>query len=363
MVTVTVMSKVDYSIYDEVWAIVRSLKYANQKIKHVPELSPSWSLFKKYLAMRNAGEWNNETFQAVYVPWFLNEMRGKVQQKLMNDLFNTKKHICLVCFCTEEELCHRSIIGGMLQGAGLDVRGLEKDYSYYFDWYKKGVPGVPCSDKKPLTVKKVTEYNSNVGYMYESDAEDIFDKMLPTLMFTGRRPKDLCWYDTVKYKGFVDDLMKLVYEEFYCRRGIRRFLSGGAQGFDQMAFWAVEKMKKVYGCTDIENVVFMPFEGQELRWAEKGLFSQAEYWLMVKNADKVVVTCEDNSIESLFTRNHAMCAQSGTCLGMYPDNSWHTAKGGTAECLRHAEKNGLDVFRLGYEIDGFGLHMNSFGKA
>lgn len=140
MVTITSMSNITYASYDEVWAIVRSLKYANPNMRHVPDLSPSWGLFRRYLSLRDAGNWNDETFQDIYVPQFLKEMHGKEQQDLLNDLYSTKKHICLVCFCQDEGLCHRSIVGGMLQGAGLEVNGLSKDYSYYFDWWKNGVP-------------------------------------------------------------------------------------------------------------------------------------------------------------------------------------------------------------------------------
>lgn len=363
MVTIQQMSKVNYAEYDEVWAIVRSLKYANPNIRHVPELSPSWALFKRYLSLRDSGNWNEDTFRTIYVPQFLNEMRGKIQQKLLNELFNTKKHICLVCFCSEEELCHRSIIGGMLQGAGLAVKGLGADYSYYYDWWKNGVPGISHNIAKisdnHVTIEKITDYNSNVKFLYKMDLsiDNLFYDNLPTMCFTGRRPKDLCGYETAKYKEFVDNLAKLIFDTFYVKLGIRRFITGGAQGFDQMVFWAVEKIKKTYGCNDIQNVVFIPFEHQEIRWAEKGLFSVSDYRMMIKHADMVVVVCKDNTIESMFTRNHAMCDVSTYCLGLYPDDNWNINKGGTAECLRYAVNHCSNTIRLGYEIDDTGLHM------
>ena len=90
MVSIMQISDINYADYDEVWAIVRSLKYANPRLRHVPELSPSWGLFKRYMSMRDNGTWNEETFRGVYVPQFLKEMRGKVQQALVNELFNTK---------------------------------------------------------------------------------------------------------------------------------------------------------------------------------------------------------------------------------------------------------------------------------
>jgi hypothetical protein len=77
MVTITRISNVNYDDYDEVWAIVRFLKYGNPRLKHVPEIAPSWSLFKTYMELRKSGQWNEETFKSVYVPQFLKEMRGK----------------------------------------------------------------------------------------------------------------------------------------------------------------------------------------------------------------------------------------------------------------------------------------------
>ena len=69
MITITNIKNINYADYDEVWAIVRSLKNPG-KMKHVPELSPSWNLFKKYLNLRDTGKWNAAAFQNVYVPTF-----------------------------------------------------------------------------------------------------------------------------------------------------------------------------------------------------------------------------------------------------------------------------------------------------
>lgn len=364
MVTILRISEVNYNDYDEVWAIVRSLKYGNPRIRHVPELSPSWSLFKTYMRLREEGKWNEEVFRTIYVPQFLKEMRGKEQQKLMNELFSTSKSICLVCFCEEEWLCHRSIIGGMLQGAGAVVKSLHRDYSYYFDWYKNGVPGVTEEQLKQDNGKRIEDYNKNVVYLYERDEDGpLFTDDIPTVNATGRRPKDLCMYDTSKYNAFVADLSKLLYEEFYQKRGMRRFISGAAQGFDQMFFWAVERMKTAYKLTDVQNIVFVAFEHQEVRWAKSGCFSQAEYWLMIKKADKVAVTCAENSIESLFTRNHVMCDNSSCCLALYPNDNWKMSKGGTAECMRYARDHGPELLRLGYTVDNIGLHMGELTAA
>lgn len=82
--------------------------------------------------------------------------------------------------------------------------------------------------------------------------------MSKTLCFTGRRPKDLGFIETIvskngreylknaqnedAYKDFVLSLSGIL-EKFY-ENGYTRFISGGAQGFDQLAFRAVSLVKE-----------------------------------------------------------------------------------------------------------------------
>ena len=133
MITITDIRNVNHAAYDEVWAVVRSLKNPG-KMKHVPELSPSWALFKKYLQLRDMGEWNADTFRSIYVPTFLKEMKGLEAQRKLSELAGLDrqgKRICLACFCHDEALCHRSIIAGILQYRGIQIHGVKGDYSKY----------------------------------------------------------------------------------------------------------------------------------------------------------------------------------------------------------------------------------------
>lgn len=133
MITITDIRNVDHAAYDEVWAIVRSLKNPGN-LKHISELSPSWNLFKKYLQLQDSGWWNTETFRNIYVPTFLREMQtGTARRKLseLMELDRQGKRICLVCFCSDETLCHRSIVAGILQYAGVRIQGVKGDYSPY----------------------------------------------------------------------------------------------------------------------------------------------------------------------------------------------------------------------------------------
>ncbi len=133
MISITNIRNIDISKYDEVWAIVRSLKNPG-RMQQVPELSPSWALFKRYLGLRDAGQWNTDTFQKIYVPVFLKEMQSIAARRKLTELIELDrqgKRICLACFCPNEATCHRSIVAGILQSKGIAVNGVTKDYSEY----------------------------------------------------------------------------------------------------------------------------------------------------------------------------------------------------------------------------------------
>lgn len=82
---------------------------------------------------------------------------------------------------------------------------------------------------------------------------------------------------------------------------------------------------------------------------------------MLALADSTRIISEGNSIKALFDRNHAMVNDAGILLGLYPDDSWRTAKGGTAECLRYAQSckrsRPMDIYQLKYAAQREGLQV------
>ena len=137
MIEIKAIKDVKYEDYDVIYAIVRSMKYKSDKIIQVPELSPSRELFFEYLRLKKENNWNKDTFERIYVPQFLKEMKEKTATDWLNKLYidSKQKRICLVCFCPSEELCHRKIIQGLLQGAEANI-SLEKDYRKYYEMYQ-----------------------------------------------------------------------------------------------------------------------------------------------------------------------------------------------------------------------------------
>lgn len=82
--TITKIRNTGYIAYDGVLAIVHSLKNPD-RMKYVSELSPSWSLFKKYLGLWDVGRWNADTFQKVYVPVFSEEMQTEAARSKLEE--------------------------------------------------------------------------------------------------------------------------------------------------------------------------------------------------------------------------------------------------------------------------------------
>ena len=187
---------------------------------------------------------------------------------------------------------------------------------------------------------------------------------MKTIAFTGRRPKYLGGYDARKYANFYTEFMPWL--EWFYSQGYTRFISGGAQGFDMLAFGCVNQLRQKHfeiGDAQVENIVYIPFEGQSNKWAENGIFSKADYNQMLALATDTKLVCDVSNpqgnfaIRCLMVRNHAMIDDADLVVALYEGrgDSWVSAKGGTPEAIRYAKKQGKPVFRVGYRLDENGL--------
>lgn len=335
MITITHISQIRAAQFDEIWAIMRFPKKLPKGVSHVPQLSPSKELWQLYMSERDAGRWNKETFETVYVPKFLLEMLSTEAKEKLKELLakaSAGKRICLYCVCPDESLCHRAVIGGLLQwmarGLHLDIeiKGLQMDYSQYGQQYA-------ATAAPSITIPGIR------------------GKQPHTMCFTGVRPNKLCGYKREPYKPFIRQLTILLKE--YYKIGIRFFVTGGAQGFDQLAFWAIHGLKQEYG--DIHNVVYVPFAGQESIWPKQGVFSQADYSQMLSHADDIVLLRNEKPvtkrdiISALYSRNEAMVNHTDLVLALQNDWNWKDSdNGGTAHCMQYALTQRRPIHRLSY---------------
>ena len=140
MIFIGRFNEVHRNEYDRTYAIVRNMKNPSDWIEQLQVLSPSKELFFRYLDLKKAGKWNADAFKNIYVPQFIAEMKSLAAREALKKLCEDDKagkNVALVCFCPDETLCHRSIIAGMLQGVGADVRlASNMDYSHYYAMYK-----------------------------------------------------------------------------------------------------------------------------------------------------------------------------------------------------------------------------------
>ncbi|MGP1405114.1 SLOG family protein [Filifactor alocis] len=181
-----------------------------------------------------------------------------------------------------------------------------------------------------------------------------------TLCFTGHRPNKLVGYDRNAYKNFINDLA-IRLETYVTHFGIINFISGGAQGFDQLAFWAIEKLKENHPDWIINNIVYVPFDGQESRWSKFGIFSKTDYDIMIATADTIHI-CDENvkanddfSLirKALIDRNKDMVNSSCRVLAMYSHEESSADKltpGGTAACVNYAKSIGKPIDKCVYNI-------------
>lgn len=77
MIVIKSVSEIKENDFDEIWAIVRFPKKM-ESIKSkiiVPDLAPTSDLFGIYKELDNRGEWNSATFEDIYVPRFLKDIK------------------------------------------------------------------------------------------------------------------------------------------------------------------------------------------------------------------------------------------------------------------------------------------------
>lgn len=131
------LHKIGMPILDdfEKWYIVRKLDddIKNDTFRHVPEISPSQSLFMKYRELAHSHRWNKQTFTSIYLPCFLTEMKQATSLSILQELVDRSHldNIALCCYCDDESICHRSIVGGILKGMGADIEYPQEYLRYY----------------------------------------------------------------------------------------------------------------------------------------------------------------------------------------------------------------------------------------
>ncbi len=171
-----------------------------------------------------------------------------------------------------------------------------------------------------------------------------------TACFTGYRPKDMFGYQITPYK-IMRQYLKDIALYFYREKNTKNFLTGGAQGVDQLAFWAIYDAKKE--APDIKNILYLPCKEQDGTWAETGPFSKEEYKKMLQVADEIVYVSNEpyRFPKQMLDRDETIVRQSDYVIGVLQKGEAFQSMrhSGTAATMRYAKATGKILYKISYE--------------
>lgn len=149
---------------------------------------------------------------------------------------------------------------------------------------------------------------------------------------TGHRPDKLGGYDDATYMRIFKVAYAWLEEKNPNLDGTLRVISGGALGWDQALAQAAYSTS-----TDYE--IYLPFEGFDSKWPEK---SRKHLDWLCRQADDYKYICEPGYAPwKMQKRNEAMVDAADLVLAL-----WNGTPGGTANCIRYANKVGKPVVNL-----------------
>ena len=164
-----------------------------------------------------------------------------------------------------------------------------------------------------------------------------------TISVTGHRPVYLFGYEANKYISLFN-CIKSVFLKMLSTCNTLSVTTGGAQGVDQVAFWAAYMLKTETG--RVYTKVVVPFKGQEKSWKEKGTFGRLEYHTMLQNADNVTFLANEYRSPRQYTiRDMYMVDNSNILLSVLNPNNINE-KSGTQLTTEYAMSKGVPVISL-----------------
>ena len=153
-----------------------------------------------------------------------------------------------------------------------------------------------------------------------------------TCCFTGHR--ELPAIDAPEYAALLSALEKAVGDAILL--GCRRFLVGGAKGFDLLAGEWILALRAVD--PSISLSVYVPHRGQERAYSPA---DRVRYQRLLDDADEVLYLSETYHPGCMRERNARMVQDAGVCIAYV-----RKSRSGSAQTMQMAEAKGLTVLRI-----------------
>lgn len=157
---------------------------------------------------------------------------------------------------------------------------------------------------------------------------------MSVLAGTGHRPDKLGGYSDHVFSKAVFLAETYLKALPTCLQKTTIVISGMALGWDMALAQAAINLQP-----NVELLAAVPFEGQEKVWPSK---SQSLYRALLARADEVeIVSSGGYAAWKMQTRNEWMVDHCQELLAL-----WNGSEGGTANCIKYAEKVGCPVINL-----------------
>lgn len=166
-----------------------------------------------------------------------------------------------------------------------------------------------------------------------------------TIAFTGKRRIYDYNYQDVRYRKLIELLYQILNNEILYNDA-KYFISGGALGFDTIAFHVVKSLKE--GHDYIKNILAVPFKYQYIKWTKSDI---DRYYLMRQTADMVVevdrlpdyqniyVPIGSYHVAKMQKRNEFMVNNCDMLIACWD----YVKSGGTYNCIKYAVKQNKPI--------------------
>lgn len=169
--------------------------------------------------------------------------------------------------------------------------------------------------------------------------------------FTGHRCDLLYGYNIeIKEYKILAKIIANICKKLIIEEGVDEFYTGGALGFDTVAFWAIEYLKKEF--PHIKNILCIPYDGHHKKWISK--IDLDRLCRMKKLADDVVyvdkeegyLTINGSSNDKLQKRNEYLVDK-----GEFLISCWNGVESrGTYKCISYAKKKNRKIININPKI-------------
>ena len=166
-----------------------------------------------------------------------------------------------------------------------------------------------------------------------------------TCAFTGHRQIK------AEHKKMLPDLLNRAISYAY-DRGCRRFIAGGAVGFDTEAARAVLRFRIRH--PDVSLVLYLPCINQDEMWNDR---QKDAYSFTLSVADEVVYVSDEYSRSCMKRRNQALADACDIMIGYVGHG-----RSGSLQTLRLAKSAGKPCYNLYFELEKSSCIENTITK-